>query len=939
MTYNGETFDVDIEAGINLGTGQVYATFFSLDPTTGLPPSNVLTGFLPPEDGTGRGMGYLSFIVSPKANLSTGTQIRNVADISFDRAQAIATDQVSDTDPTQGVDPTRQALVTIDAGPPTSSVTTLPTSSPSPFTVSWSGQGDTGGSGIASYNIYVSDNGGAYTLWQSDTTQTSVSYSGTAGQTYSFYSVATDNVGNVQATPTSAQATTTVEVPTTTLVSTNHSSGSTYGQAVTFTATVTPSVGTFDNGGSVQFMVDGSNFGLPEILSGGIATIQDPTLSAIGSPHTITATYSGDIGFGGSFGTLSGGQTVSPATLDITANSTSKTYGQTVTLVGTSFTTGAGELFNGNTVTSVTLTSAGSAGSATVAGSPYPIVPSAAAGTGLSNYTIRYHNGSLAVTPATLDITAKSTSKTYGQTVTLVGTAFTVGAGELLNGNTVTSVTLASAGAAGSATVAGSPYPIVPSAAAGTGLSNYTIRYHNGSLAVTPAALDITANSTSKTYGQTVTLAGTAFTTGTGELFNGDKVTTVTLTSAGTAASATVGSYPIVPSAAVGTGLGNYTINYHNGLLTVTGPTLADADMVVSTSGQKTAVSGRDVIYQINVTNYGPGTAQNVVVTDTLPAGTQFVSATSSNAATVSGNGTTVTVSLSAPMGVGASETIIIDAIVKSNVATGTTLTNNVTVTTPTAQAQAKGCPSPVGCASFTTRINMNGVSLVPSMQTPGMMDLVITDGPASSNTIMVLPSGCNDMVMIDGRVQGAFACTGRIVVYGDDNDYEWISPSITKSAWLYGGSGTNYLYGGGGNDVIVGGSGTNFIWGGSGRNLLIGGGGGGSPNYILGSIGDNIEISGTTSYDCNQAALCAILQEWDSGDSYNTRVQKITQTGLNVNGSTVKLNSTTIQRAAAYEYLFGGIGQNLYFANETGSFFDRDYVIGRKWNEMILPN
>ena len=178
-------------------------------------------------------------------------------------------------------------------------------------------------------------------------------------------------------------------------------------------------------------------------------------------------------------------------------------------------------------------------------------------------------------------------------------------------------------------------------------------------------------------------------------------------------------------------------------------------------------------------------------------------------------------------------------------------------------------------------------------------------------------------------------------MVYGDGNDYEWISPAITvRSAWLYGGSGTNYLYGGSGNNVIVGGPGTNYISGGSGRNLLIGGGGGnGSPNYILGTTGNNIEISGTTSYDANQAALYAILKEWDSGDSYSVRVQKITQTGLNVNGSTVVLNSTTIQRAAAHEYLFGGLGQNLYFANETGSFFDRDFVIGRKWNETILPN
>ena len=36
-------------------------------------------------------------------------------------------------------------------------------------------------------------------------------HTGQQGHTYAFYSVATDNVGNVQATPSAAQATTTVQ--------------------------------------------------------------------------------------------------------------------------------------------------------------------------------------------------------------------------------------------------------------------------------------------------------------------------------------------------------------------------------------------------------------------------------------------------------------------------------------------------------------------------------------------------------------------------------------------------------------------------------------------------------------------------------------------------------------------------------------------------------
>ncbi|HLJ95963.1 MAG TPA: hypothetical protein VKU02_22505 [Gemmataceae bacterium] len=75
MSYNGEAFNVLIEAGIHTDTGQVYAIFQSIDPNTQLPP-DVLTDFLPPEDGTGRGTGHMSYTIRPMADLPTGTQIR-----------------------------------------------------------------------------------------------------------------------------------------------------------------------------------------------------------------------------------------------------------------------------------------------------------------------------------------------------------------------------------------------------------------------------------------------------------------------------------------------------------------------------------------------------------------------------------------------------------------------------------------------------------------------------------------------------------------------------------------------------------------------------------------------------------------------------------------------------------------------------------------------
>src|SRR5947208_3445295 len=71
MTFNGDTFDVDVFAELNVGTGLLTVIFQSIDPATKLPPANPLTGFLPPEDGTGRGQGYVTYTVQAKAGSPT----------------------------------------------------------------------------------------------------------------------------------------------------------------------------------------------------------------------------------------------------------------------------------------------------------------------------------------------------------------------------------------------------------------------------------------------------------------------------------------------------------------------------------------------------------------------------------------------------------------------------------------------------------------------------------------------------------------------------------------------------------------------------------------------------------------------------------------------------------------------------------------------------
>jgi hypothetical protein len=88
------------------------------------------------------------------------------------------------------------------------------------------------------------------------------------------------------------------------------------GQAVTFTATVTPAEAT----GSVQFKIDGANAGAAVPVSGGTAGLAMNSAPPVGT-HTVTAEYSGDANFNPSTGILAGGQQVTKGDTTTTVTS------------------------------------------------------------------------------------------------------------------------------------------------------------------------------------------------------------------------------------------------------------------------------------------------------------------------------------------------------------------------------------------------------------------------------------------------------------------------------------------------------------------------------------------------------------------------------------------------------------------------------------------
>jgi hypothetical protein len=171
-------------------TGELAVDFRSFDEETGDWPADPLAGFLPPNDETGRGDGYIRFSIWPVADLEDGVIIENQASIVFDVNEPIITNV---------------AVNTIDTTAPDAEVAELNERSSQTFMVSWAGD-DAGGSGVARYDVYVSVNGGDWTLWLNGTTETSAVYEGEVGSSYGFYAHATDALGFANPVEPTAQA-------------------------------------------------------------------------------------------------------------------------------------------------------------------------------------------------------------------------------------------------------------------------------------------------------------------------------------------------------------------------------------------------------------------------------------------------------------------------------------------------------------------------------------------------------------------------------------------------------------------------------------------------------------------------------------------------------------------------------------------------------------
>ncbi len=604
---------VEVTATIDESTGIATWVFTTIDPATGQIPLDPTIGFLPPDDN-GTGEGFVSYTILANQADPTGTVINAQATVDFYTQPPLNTPQVFNT---------------IDTGTGVSStVAALPPEETSPeFDVSWSGTDAAASSAIGSYTIYVSDDGGPYTAWLTNTTLTAAPYQGQPGHTYAFYSVATDNAGNVQATPTAAQASTTVEAATQATSISSIAGSGTYGGTATLTATLTTSGSGLANEQVTFTFINGTiitTVGTATTDADGVAILTGVSLAGIGAgTYTgyVGASFAGDANYSGSGG--SGDLTVAQAPLTVTANPAFKTYGDpdpTFTVSYNGFVAGDGaSSLSGSLSFATTEPTTGYAPVGT-----YTVTPS---GLMSSNYSITYVGGTLTVGPRALTVTANGASETYGAptpTLTYTLSGFAPGEDATIAGVTGSPVL----GTAATQSSGAGTYAIT--VGAGTlAAANYDFpNLVAGTLTITPAPLTITADDQSMVYGAPLPVLTASYT----GFVNGDTpsdlATPVTL-STDASSSSPVGTYAIQASGATSA---NYQITFFNGTLTINqaGTTTALAASV------NPAVYGQSVTFTATVAAVAPGAGTPTGTINFLEGSTTLDTETLGTSGTVS---------------------------------------------------------------------------------------------------------------------------------------------------------------------------------------------------------------------------------------------------------------------------------------------------------------
>jgi hypothetical protein len=913
-------FYVDVTATIDEINGMATWTFTTIDPNTGQIPINGSIGFLPPDDANGIGEGFVSYTILPKQSDPTGAVINAQATVVFDTQPSLDTPQIFNT---------------IDAGTGlSSSVAPLPPFEPNTqFNVSWSGTDAANGSAISSFTIYVSDNDGPYTAWLANTTLTSAPFVGQLGHTYAFYSLGTDNAGNVEPAHAVPDAVTLVPFPIQLTAGPDQSVNegdlvSLPGAMYTFSGhpqtlklsadwgdgTVEPGILIPSTGGgtigNTHRYADDGNYVVTLTLSdsSGDSAVDSLKVAVSNVPPTGTFGNNGPVNEG-LLVTISFTNQLDPSSVD-TAAGFKYSYD-----------------FNNDGVFDVVDSSNSSASFIFAEEGSYVVTGRIEDEDG--SFTL--YQTTVTVNDASLSPSAVTLTPTEGATFTGVVASFTDadpnGTASDYNatidwGDGHISAAVISANSKGGFDVSGTNTYLEE----GSYQVTVAIRDAGGSMAtannkanVAEAALRATGQNVTGQEGILLTATLASFIDADPNGTVGDYAASINWGDGSSASAGTIGvsgSTFIVSGSHAYPEEGNYTVSVTitdiggSRVVATSTATVAIVPPTASLRGSSDGVPGQPRTFALGATDPSP--------VDQAAGFTYVINW---------GDGSPT---LTVPRVPGNGSGVKLDHI----------FTKPGSYTVKETATEDGGTSGSASTTVIIKSVEMQGNSLAVA-------------GTLGNDTIILSPAdSVGDInVTLNGVSQGNFLPTDHILVYGQSgNDSIQLASQkikgttyyMTVPAFLYGG-GTGHdvldARGSSANNVLIGGGGTNTLYGGLGRDLLIAGLG---ASALHAGTGDDILIGGSTDYDLTSTlmtydqklvALEAITAEWGRKDAdYLTRVHHLDGSlSGGLNGSFL-LNATTVHSNGQADTLFGASSPALdwFFADIA------DLIKGNRNGELV---
>jgi uncharacterized repeat protein (TIGR01451 family) len=227
----------------------------------------------------------------------------------------------------------------------------------------------------------------------------------------------------------------------------------------------------------------------------------------------------------------------------------------------------------------------------------------------------------------------------------------------------------------------------------------------------------------------------------------------------------------------------------------------ASADLAVSNSSPASVTAGTNATYTVTLTNNGPAAAQNVVLTDTLPTGSTFVSMTQTagpDAFTLNQSGGSATATASASIASGNSDTLSVVVFAPTSLAPGATFSDTASVTSSTSDPNTANNSATVNGTIVGPPADLSVSNSGPTTANEGdniTFTVVVTNNGPNTATATVLTDtlGANLRFVSATTSQGSFSQSGGVVTFtmGNISNPGSVTATVTAQA-LEDGNLTN---------------------------------------------------------------------------------------------------------------------------------------------------